>query len=285
MLATRLRDQVLTAFGFSDLPSIDEEGLSQIYDAWCRNVPFDNLRKLIHVRAQNPAPLPGSTADDFFTAWLAHRTGGTCWAGNGALCSLLQSIGFDSSRGVATMLVSPTLPPNHGTVVVRLPEAKHLRLCDASILHRVPIELAPSLPHAKLSHNVQLSLVDGKWVVRWIPAHLPNGLDCRIEYFPTDDADFQARHDATRGWSPFNYLPVVRTIRGRCAVGVYGSDWYQLSSDGQVEKRSLTVTERAEMLVNQLGYSEEIVSQLPKDEPIPPPPGSETAKSETRNYV
>jgi len=42
-------------------------------------VPFDNVRKLIHVKSGKAGPLPGGTAEDFFTAWLRHGTGGTCW--------------------------------------------------------------------------------------------------------------------------------------------------------------------------------------------------------------
>jgi len=41
---------------------------------------MDNVRKLIHLRANDPAPLPGDTPEDFFGAWLVHGAGGTCWA-------------------------------------------------------------------------------------------------------------------------------------------------------------------------------------------------------------
>ena len=65
-------------------PSPDLEGLQSVYGAWCRSVPFDNTRKLIHLSEDLDGPLPGSTAEDFFDAWLRLGTGGTCWAGNGA---------------------------------------------------------------------------------------------------------------------------------------------------------------------------------------------------------
>jgi len=52
-------------------------GLADLYGAWCRRVPFDNIRKLIHVRADNPAALPGDAPNAFFEAWLAHGTGAT----------------------------------------------------------------------------------------------------------------------------------------------------------------------------------------------------------------
>ena len=86
-------------------PAPDRDGLAAVYGAWCRRVPFDNVRKMIHVRAEDPGPLPGDDPTEFFESWLAHGAGGTCWAGNGALFALLQALGFSASRGVATMLV------------------------------------------------------------------------------------------------------------------------------------------------------------------------------------
>lgn len=94
-------ERVLDRLGFASKPDTSLEGLTQLYGSWCRRVPFDNIRKLIHVRAGKTATLPGDTPNEFFEAWLAHGTGATCWAANGALCDLLVSIGFDA-RGDVT---------------------------------------------------------------------------------------------------------------------------------------------------------------------------------------
>jgi arylamine N-acetyltransferase len=269
-----LRDQVLHNLGFSAVPEATPASLAALYEAWCRNVPFDNIQKWIHVSGGNPAPLPGSTAEDFFQSWLKHRTGGTCWAGNGALCTLLQSIGFDAVRGVGTMLVSPDVPPNHGTVVVRFDDQQFL--VDASILSLQPLLLSTAST-SEGPFGVRLERIDEKWCVRWLPANHENGLTCRYDYFPTDAADFDTRHENTRVWSPFNYSLVSRILRGQCTVGSIGLDWYQLSSSGSTTRREVTRRERAEMLVSQLGYSEEIIAKLPIDQPVPPPPWSATA--------
>lgn len=69
-------------------------------------MPFDNVRKLIHLSSQNPAALAGDDATDFFEAWLRHGAGGTCWPGHGALHSLLSALGFDADRAVGTMMAS-----------------------------------------------------------------------------------------------------------------------------------------------------------------------------------
>jgi N-hydroxyarylamine O-acetyltransferase len=274
LVTPELRDRVLERLGFSAAPTVDCEGLAALYEAWCRNVPFDNIRKWIAISRGDTTTLPGATAEDFFNAWLKHRTGGTCWAGNGALCELLKSCGFDAVRGVCTMLVAPDLPPNHGTVVATLDGEEYL--VDASILHLKPMRLNLHISVA-YPYTVQLEFEEQRWQIHWRPANHPNGITCRVDYYPTDDADFQQRHEFTRAWSPFNYSLAIRTLRGRCVVGAIGLEWYQMSADGQTQRREVTVGERAEMLVQQLGYSEEIVSQLPIDQATPPPPGSRTA--------
>ena len=40
-------------------PSLDLDGLRSVYGAWCRSVPFDNTRKLIHLGEGLDGPLPG----------------------------------------------------------------------------------------------------------------------------------------------------------------------------------------------------------------------------------
>ena len=117
-LAPALLERVLSKLGLSEPPSPTLEGLRTLYPAWCRKVPFDNIRQLIHRRSHDPSPMPGGDATEFFEAWLVYGTGGTCWSGNGALHALLLSLGFEAARGLCTMLVAPDIPPNHGSVLV-----------------------------------------------------------------------------------------------------------------------------------------------------------------------
>ena len=42
--------EVLRGLGI-ERPTIDRAGLAQLYSAWCRSVPFDNVRKLIALAA------------------------------------------------------------------------------------------------------------------------------------------------------------------------------------------------------------------------------------------
>ena len=76
-LAPALIERVLEKLELPESPSLDRAGLADLYDAWCRHVPFDNVRKMIHLREELPGPLPGDDAEDFLEAWLRHGTGGT----------------------------------------------------------------------------------------------------------------------------------------------------------------------------------------------------------------
>lgn len=99
-LAEELVERIIGRLGFNRRPTPTIDALRSLYSAWCERVPFDNVRKLIHVRAANAAPLPGSTREDFFEAWLKFGAGGTYWPGAGALHALLVCLGFDAVRGV-----------------------------------------------------------------------------------------------------------------------------------------------------------------------------------------
>jgi N-hydroxyarylamine O-acetyltransferase len=274
-----LVERVLEKLGLSERPTPDLKGLSKLYWAWCQNVSFDNLRKLIHVQSKNPATLPGDNAIDFFTFWVKHGTGGTCWAGNGALHALLTSLGFNASRGVATMMVAPDLPPNHGTVLVDMDGTRYM--VDASILHEFPLQLDLEVPANVEQHRFKLKVTyrDNKWHMWWQPLHMLEGLECRLDEFPATLAGFQRRYEMSRGWSPFNYQLTVRKVIGDRTVGVAYGKWVELCTQGKETSREITgEQERLGLLVDTLGYSEEIARQLPADQPTPPPPWSDAAK-------
>jgi arylamine N-acetyltransferase len=278
-LSIDLLERVLTRLGLSDRPAPTFDGLQTLYAAWCRKVPFDNVRKLIHIHKHDPGPLPGDDATDFFEAWLTYGTGATCWAGNGALYTLLVSLGFHSSRGMGTMLVAPHIPPNHGTVLVAYDEARYV--VDASMLHSEPLRLDTDRPTG-VTHpawGVQCSTRDGYWYIRWHPAHMLDGLDCRLDHLHVTREIFRERHEQTRPWSPFNYELYARLICGEAVVSTTGGQRVELNSGGGVVHRRLEGDDRIRLLVDELGMKEEIVQQLPLDTPTPPPPWSRTARN------
>ncbi len=257
----------------------NRQTLRKLYAAWCHSVPFDNVRKLIHMRSGSPAPLPGCDAADFFENWLRHGTGGTCWSGANPLHALLCSMSFRAERGIATMLVHPHLPPNHGTVRVMV-EDGHWYLVDSSILHQEPLRLDPK-NETRVAHHAWgvhcTPLEDGRWMVHWRPMHKPDGFDCRLETFGVPATECRERYEQTRGWSPFNYELYARLNRDDEVIGTAFGQQVTLLRDHGVTSTSISHEQRQRLLIEDLGMSEEIVSQLPEDVPTPPPPGSSAA--------
>jgi hypothetical protein len=71
-----LLEQVLSRFGLANRPAPTLDGLQTLYAAWCRKVPFGNVRKLTHLHSHAPGPLPGDDPAEFLDAWLALLPGG-----------------------------------------------------------------------------------------------------------------------------------------------------------------------------------------------------------------
>ena len=139
MLAADLVDSVLDRLGFRERPAADRAGLDAVYLAWCRNVPFDNLVKRIHLAAGSAAPIPNGEPTAFLESWLRDGTGGTCWPSSGGLHALLSGVGFDARRGSAAMFDNLSGPVHtHGTVIVRLDGVDHW--VDSSMLtEQIPL--------------------------------------------------------------------------------------------------------------------------------------------------
>lgn len=269
----QLLERVLAKLGFSKIPEPSLETLGALYAAWCRNVPFDNVRKLIHVQRGDAAVLPGTNAEDFLEAWLRWGTGGTCWSGAGACHALLSAVGFSAERGIATMLVAPDLPPNHGTVRVNL--EGNFFLLDSSILHGAPLPLIHEEPTA-VDHpawGVRCSWRDGKAYISWRPLHKVDGFECRLERFGATAREYDEFYERTREWSPFNYEVTARRNVGSEVRGIAFGQAVVLRNDGSVSSEPVATTERNRVLIEDLGISEEIVVQIPDDTPTPPPPG------------
>jgi N-hydroxyarylamine O-acetyltransferase len=267
-----LQERVLARLGLPRAPEPTGDGLARLYGAWCRHVPFDNIRKLIHLRRGDAGPMPGTDAADFFESWLRHGTGGTCWSGHTALHALLESLGFEVLRGVGTMLVAPDIPPNHGTVVVVLDGTRYL--VDASILHGTP--MAIEVEDGGVAHGAwgvrTRRAPNAPTFVRWRPIHMAEGLDCRIDAIGVPAGHFVAAHEGTRAWSPFNYSLYARANRDERVIGAAFGQWIEFDAHGGVTQRALGSDERVRLLVEVLGISEEMATAVPPDVPMPPPP-------------
>ena len=264
---------VVQRFGIGT-PAPDLDGLRTVYAAWCEAVPFDNVLKLIHCAEGRRGPLPGSTADAFFETWLEQGTGGTCWAGNGALHDLLEALGFDVTRVFATMMSAPDARgPNHGSVLVRA--GRERWLVDASILTGVPLRLPGSGEVLGRGRLPRFEWIDDAPAVIWRTLGAPEGFPCRIDRIGGDAAEWDTLHQRTVGWSQFNYQLSVRVLRGESSIGVASGQRFAFAGDGSVTSSTLDADGRIRFLVDELGIPEELARRVPPDRPVPPRPASE----------
>jgi N-hydroxyarylamine O-acetyltransferase len=254
-----------------DRPTPSLAGLRMVYAAWCGAVSFDNVLKLIHVEEARSGPLPGSTADCFFDAWLEHGAGGTCWAGNGALHDLLEALGFDVTRAIATMMSSPDARgPNHGSVVVTIEGERWI--ADASILSGEPIRIpAPGEP-VGAGPLPRFEWLDGNPAVIWRMLIAPGGFPCRIDRIGAEAREWDTLHVQTGNWSPFNYQLSARVLRGGTSLGVSSGQRFTFNPDGVLSTSHLDRDGRLRFLVEEMGISEEIARRVPADCPVPPRP-------------
>jgi N-hydroxyarylamine O-acetyltransferase len=252
------RDAVLARLGLATtMPSLDA-----LYRAWCLVVPFDNIRKVAHLRTGAAGPLPGATPDDFFAAFLADGVGATCWPISGALVWLLRACGFDAWRIAGTMRDdvipedSPTRP-NHGGVVASVDGAD--LLVDPSIMSEEPLLLfnqPTETPDPLVGADAE-PLADGGWRVTFAPWRPDGRLPCRFDPSRVTDEFCAARYEYSRSDSPFNTdLYVRRNSADRVQI-LTGPEYWVMPRPGQAtvekvgDRRSLT-----EILVDDFGIAE-----------------------------
>ncbi len=271
-LSPDLTERVIERLGLARLPEPDLEGLDASYGAYGRRVPFDSALKRLRVAAGNAGPLPGASSEEFWARWLQHGTGGTCWAGAGALGSLLAALGFTVHRTLATMNPGPmSREPNHGTLVVELDDGRFL--VDPSITTGVPLALdGTARPGAIGGAEVRRGEA-GETLVFWRPLHSPAGIVFRIDEVGASEAAFAARHEASRVFSLFNHALHARLAKDGGVVGITLGMRVAIDANGRVRARRLDDEGRLRVLCDELGIAEEVARAVPADEPLPPPPG------------
>jgi arylamine N-acetyltransferase len=273
-----LRARVLARLGLAAPPGPDLEGLRGAYRAWCLAVPFDNVRKMIALRTSPAAPLPGRDAADFFDAWLAHGTGGTCWPSSNALYVLLRAVGLDARRITASM--HDVGVQNHGSVIASTDGREWL--VDSSSLTGVPLPLGPDLfVHDDPVLPVEVESIDGTHVV-W--TRTPPGMEykpCRLQPTRASHADYLVGYERSRARSVFNHRLFARRNRPGELIVLAGETRHRLTSSG-LESQRLAPEEVRDSLRHEIGLSEEIVARWveaggleavdPPDAPRPPRP-------------
>jgi N-hydroxyarylamine O-acetyltransferase len=277
-LDSGLRKQVLRRLGFLQAPAADLDGLRAVYRAWCSTVPFDNIRKMIALRTDGCAALPGGTARQFFEDWLSSGTGGTCWPTSNALFELLVSLGFRARRAAGCMHDLGVV--NHGSVKVGIDD--RLWLVDTSLLTNVPLPLDGGMYfHDDPVFAIEVEHEESTHVV-W-SCTPPNSqlLPCRLSVDGAGHSYYLARYEESRQRSPFNRRLYARWNRPGEMLVLVGNTRYSRTAQG-TRSRTLSPGEVCQALHVELGFSNEVIEEWasagcledsfkPPSGPKPPP--------------
>jgi len=256
-LPDRLRERVLERLGFSSAPSPDLEGLQAIYRSWCTSVPFDNVRKLIALRAGRVLPLPGGYATQFFEDWLDSGAGGTCWPTSNALFELVRSLGFEARRIAGCMRDLGVV--NHGSV--RVTAGGRDWLIDSSLLSNTPLPLDRDVfVHSDPAVAIEVEFDQSTHVVWSQSPPLLSHLPCRILPDPVSHSYYLERYEASRTLSPFNQCLYARRNRPGEMVLLLGNTRFSKTDQG-VRSRALSPEESCDALCRDIGLSERLVGE------------------------
>ena len=252
-----VRDRILERLGFASPPTTDLDGLRSLYAAWCARVPFDNVRKMIALRAGDGLPLPGVDGTDFFGHWLAHGAGGTCWPTSNALFELVQACGFEARRVAGSMRDLGDV--NHASVKVRIHGVDWL--VDSSMLTNVPLRLDGQVftsddPVAA----AEVEPVAGTHIM-WAYS-LANGsyLPCRLLVDPADVSLYRSGYEASRRSSPFNRRVYARRNLPGEQLVIAGPTRLSKTTRG-IERRDLSPSDVRRALTDEIGLSLALVDE------------------------
>jgi N-hydroxyarylamine O-acetyltransferase len=228
LLGNSILTRVLLAFGLiGDIPATTE-GLFEIYAAWCRKVPFDNIRKSIDLAGGGR--LTGLSASEFFENWLEHGTGGTCWPSSNALCTLLRTLGFDARRVAGSMYDLGVI--NHGTVKVRVNGQDWLTDTCMLTYRPIPVNRELFIDNSK-GAAIEVEPVGDSHVIWYDFAPSPVFVPCRLHLDPADADLYEERYERfSREYSPFNTRLYFRTGGPDGASVILGNVKFRRTDDG-----------------------------------------------------
>jgi hypothetical protein len=192
---------VLDRLGVRPGPVPDLAGLTDLYRQWCRRVPFDNIRTLIHAAGGQPGAAPGFPAARFFADWLDSGTGGMCATAAVALHALVSAAGYDAMLVMAG--IGSETEPNHITVAVTLAGQRYL--LDTFHLGEKPLPLeVGTVPGMAPAHAVTIERRGLAWRLTY-----PGALRRRYHTCVLMRADPPAKQvaDVCLGRPPIRPLP------------------------------------------------------------------------------
>lgn len=265
---------VLAKLDIAGMPTNDLAGLNRVYAAYSGHIPNDNIQKRIWLAGDKTKPVTGGDPIEFFSNWLAHGTGGTCFPANGALCALLHAIGFDAHRISGSVVMDGIEHDgNHGSVLVRLDGFVYLVDAQFAAFTALPMIQGKAASTGDSIHDISALPTPEGFDVQWYPGsnrQKPLTMRPDLEKGAVDHAYFLAQYALSalrdRHRSPFNEsLFAGRHFRDSILI-VSRNNRIEITADNAVVRREITLAERARILVEEFGISTCAVNAIPLDE-------------------
>jgi arylamine N-acetyltransferase len=277
MISSNLLNRVTSKLGLPGSLVPDLESLNTVYAAYSGLVPNDNVQKRIWLAGDKSRPVKGGDPTEFFENWLQHGTGATCFPSNGGLCELLNALGFDARRALGGVLMDGIEHDgNHGTVIVRIGGVDYLADTQLACFKVLPLIVGRSASTGSGIHDITAVPNGNSFDIKWYPGsnrETPMVTRLDLERGPVSHNVFLAQYVLSalrdRKRSPFNEALFIGRHFPDRIVNVGRLTRTEVSADNVVTKRELTLAERAEILIGELGLSAQIVKTIPPDEIAP----------------
>ncbi|MBC8086765.1 MAG: arylamine N-acetyltransferase [Phycisphaerae bacterium] len=256
-ISEKLRRRMADRLQLDRVPT-DINGLFAVYGAWCRHVPFDNVRKLIALRTGDTGPLPGSDATDFMEHYLAHGTGGTCWSSSNALFELVSAYGFTARRIAGSMRDLGV--PGHGSVKVTVNDMDWM--VDSSMLTMFPIPIRDELyVYRDPLFGVEVEPTEGSHLIWFNTPPYDDYFPCRLLMDNVTYEFYMERYEISRTLGPFNHHISIRYNRNGARTMLQGHTRHKTTEATGVVSTELTREELVTELRDAVGMSAQIVNQ------------------------
>ncbi len=131
-----------------------------------------------------------------------------------------------------------------------------------------PGEPAEPAPHAL----PRVERRDDTFFIIWAHPKKPTGFPCRYDRIGVSPDDWDALHQRTGIWSPFNYALNVRLNRGAEVVGFVTGNRFAFDAGGAFSEAPRDRAGRDRFLIEELGIAPDLVARLPEDRDLPPAP-------------
>ena len=147
------------------------------------------------------------------------------------------------------VVVPAAVGPNHGSVIVTVEGERWI--VDASILSGTPIRIPRrDRRRATVLYPGSPGSADRPAVV-WCAPRAPEGFPCRIDRIGAEPAEWDALHQRTVDWGPFNHQLNARVLRDEITLAVGLGQRFTFGPNGALSASELDVDGRLRFLVEE----------------------------------